>query len=1453
MKITLRKYAQEGNLANEYNALRNIVDSEGQILPFDTDELAMDLTHPLQIDCQPSYDGTVNLIINDDKNPPRIINSRFTKIEGERYRIITRNQRKQTNLYEVGKIDQQTRLFRTLNTIPKAQLYDIGYHGQLAAGNYVFYVKFGDEDNNKTDIMAETGVISIFFGTEGMPKTVRGGYYNERTNKNIKLLLKNVDTSFSNIYLYYSRSTCDMNGGRTEEFFEFREPFEITGSEMKINISGFEDVNPITRDDINIKYLSANAVKTQAQVQNRLFFGNIEADNPNNVELQQLSYYVKIECTDEPITNSILGFVDYDYKSSSKSSTNGEYYNAQNLYYRLGYWPEEIYRLGIVYIMNDDTRSPVYNLRGCDFSKTNGTNLSENRAEWFENDGFKTVPKENFLNLAKFENTYGVFKNIDAPVIREENTVQPIYYKASFCNELLAELKKLKVKGFFLVRQRRIPTTIAQGLEIGINKNCWVPMLWDGKKYIAESFKSDTGVLTTNIGSRLLSSKEKQSSGLLCLDAMLTPSLQSAFSGLNFVVKEFANTKIAKSGRKYKYMIAKRNEDEMKGSFSPKLIYIQEQCTSKVIDDFGFSTRAGSETSVSEIQFWDKPERSVYLSKNPKLVRGLYSPFIGTNMNLKNGRIYNIKVAGYNENFQKEYFDVRGNDNSPFFPITDRYSIYDEVDENTVIPAFRGDCFINTATIRINRNFTDPDVPICDFIIDENTWKDNYKGYYGAIYTNGRSGSGDQQVDALRNIAEAIVGASEDKDEKNVTKFYKMNRADVNSVPLGMWATYKCLSNYNLSLRSIDAGNATEYALLGNPRSFYPLTGASLKSAYKMAESTALNTGYNKTVGDRFNTKYEDLPYIKDQFDNRIMFSNLQVNDQFKNSYRIFQGLSYQDVDRQYGGIVKIIPWYAGGSGNLLCVFEHGIGIVPINEKALVNTTLNQSIHFYGTGVIGRDVTVVSDETGSTWPESIIKTPLAIYGVDTYTKKIWKMPLGGSGFETISDMTMQSFLNDFITFKEADKTPIIALRNVKTHYNDYKGDIMFTFYDYEHNTEWNICYNERTKIWTTRYSWTPLFSENINNQYYSFDKKRAEVLSLIGLNRNTELGLKTENNVYDGNDFSTELELVGYHSFKDFIIETESIRVVYYDEGFKETTFDYKSKVELSNNDQWTISSNILDYNIDKEILYYVVNMNVTPRRWDDKTNTWIVLPPFKECIAIKSDKPGDSETHDRNGVYLHGRAGVHDEINYFDENKENNIQPTKWYDRQEPFEIEFVVTQPTGLHKIFDNLVIISNNVKPNSFEFEIEGDVFDFNKAGLYWKDHSDEDKEFDETYNKKKFTTVNNFEYQTSQKFDNVKIKWDHRLDTYSLNVSQNSKDIKEVGRMRGNIHYKEDSWKYSIEPIKYIPKYKVDNTVFESKETKEARIRDKFCKVRIKYTGEDLVIITAIKTLVTLSYS
>lgn len=139
IKLTAKKYKPEGDLSHEYNPLHNQMNSDGSIGDFTTSEINIDLNKPVNIECQPSYDGTVNLIINDDMNPPRIINTRYSVIEDNRYRRIERNQTEQTNLYKEGKVDAQTRLFRNINKIPKIELLDVSYHGQLK-GEIILFI-----------------------------------------------------------------------------------------------------------------------------------------------------------------------------------------------------------------------------------------------------------------------------------------------------------------------------------------------------------------------------------------------------------------------------------------------------------------------------------------------------------------------------------------------------------------------------------------------------------------------------------------------------------------------------------------------------------------------------------------------------------------------------------------------------------------------------------------------------------------------------------------------------------------------------------------------------------------------------------------------------------------------------------------------------------------------------------------------------------------------------------------------------------------------------------------------------------------------------------------------------------------------------------------------------------------------------------------------------------------
>ena len=92
IKLKVKKYKDTGDIAWEYNPLRNLKKSDDQIDDFtvSNSQLKLDLENPIDIECQSSYDGSTNLIFNDDKNPPRIINTRVALLENNRYKIIKR-------------------------------------------------------------------------------------------------------------------------------------------------------------------------------------------------------------------------------------------------------------------------------------------------------------------------------------------------------------------------------------------------------------------------------------------------------------------------------------------------------------------------------------------------------------------------------------------------------------------------------------------------------------------------------------------------------------------------------------------------------------------------------------------------------------------------------------------------------------------------------------------------------------------------------------------------------------------------------------------------------------------------------------------------------------------------------------------------------------------------------------------------------------------------------------------------------------------------------------------------------------------------------------------------------------------------------------------------------------------------------------------------------------------
>ena len=151
----------EGEMRDQYSPLQNLVSEETSILgDFTTKKLDFDLEHPVDIILQDSYDGSVNMILNDNKNPSKLINSRFSIQDENRFIIPDHTGFKDTNVYDETTFEVDTDLKPIPLKIPKIKFNGLlSNHGKLSCGSYTFYFKLADADGNESEIVAESGIV----------------------------------------------------------------------------------------------------------------------------------------------------------------------------------------------------------------------------------------------------------------------------------------------------------------------------------------------------------------------------------------------------------------------------------------------------------------------------------------------------------------------------------------------------------------------------------------------------------------------------------------------------------------------------------------------------------------------------------------------------------------------------------------------------------------------------------------------------------------------------------------------------------------------------------------------------------------------------------------------------------------------------------------------------------------------------------------------------------------------------------------------------------------------------------------------------------------------------------------------------------------------------------------------------------------------------------------------
>lgn len=1145
----IHKGAFNGNLAYAYapfqNLLTNTVLSD---LNIPLSNANIDVSQPLEISTEEAYDGSINLIVNDHTNPLKMVNSRFYLDSSTTYKIADRKGNLDTNIYTSDNFKVEAGMIKIVRTIPHVIFNGIDSGGQLKIGNYNFYFKLADYDGNESEFIAESGQVVCYVGNVNQPDSIRGGQIDEDSGKIVKFTIENLDLAYNYINVYFTRSTGNNNESKVEAY-KILNKFKITSVNSDVTITGFETSEKIDISDINIQYINIDACQSQTNCQNMTFVANTQKDYSLYDTLENYSLFI----TPEIAYDNDIGNLAYNY-SERYPNTGYEYYNASNIYYKLGYWTD-IYRFGIVYIMNDYSLSPVFNIRGC-------TDLTYN-FDWeiaTDNVVDSTVNVDNnYIISGTSHNAKGVVRiseeaSASKHVFNSTSPITPIGIKFTFHGNViegstLNEGLKDITKGFFIVRQKRIPTILAQGIGIATSTKSYFPTFYakynGNTGYVAESLlyngvpygstqQDSTGALKKYpmLGRSIFAldsiSGNVVNNALLCPEAAIRKDeYNSFFNSTDYLLRRvYVSDGVFedKVGDNKQFVITDLNYNKTDESINTELTLIESGVQLIQNSTYKFSSCIGDRQDASIhvdpiYGDYNDPEDSTTddnFNNSVTKVRGLFGSYLGTSATVSPGRYYNIYKSDYDESNMQEYFKIRYLDSSPYTPIGDRYewddltvTVYNSLTYTKTEAQYRGDCYINTVTMRMHHNFIDPVLPTNKTMRDQLTWYKNIRIKTKATTVGTTSTTGVPVDLYYRNMLQLFTykhneasklysGDNDDTsgtyeipygsiltpDNKHYQRYVDLNgefgaekieRASMNVVPQGLWVTVRICSSFNLDMRDWDVSHPEEEAEQKKKRGFYPLQALDLQN--NQEDSMEINHGISRTQGWKEYFEVPDVPFIKNSFNTRVYYSNVLQKSAFTNGNRIYEATHFKDYTMEYGAITKIIEWY----GTLVVICEHGIFKIPVNERALVSNQNGQNVYINTANVLPENPTVISNTYGSVFTDSITYNNNYIYGIDTIGKKIWRT--NGQKFDLISDMKIQKFLNDNIELSENEKTSTRTCF-VKSHFNAFKRDILFTYY---YNSKmWNICYNEILDKWITQYTWLPEFTENIDNIFYSF-------------------------------------------------------------------------------------------------------------------------------------------------------------------------------------------------------------------------------------------------------------------------------------------------------------------------------------------------------------------------------
>lgn len=1074
-------------------------------------QLSLDTISELEL--QDSYDGTLNIIINDrGQNPALLVNSGFVVLPNSQYRIVLRqgDASTQTNRYTHADFTSRLRLFPRGSTIAKARLVDVAEGGKLRGGEYTYYFTYCDADDNQTSICCELGPVYVGKTSSSSinPASSEGSRPGEAGSLRVRVQLSQLDPTLGYVRVSYAYRSGEPSA--VGEAWELNEKLRV-GSDGRLDFlhTGYSTEAGLSLDQLQHAAGSVSAFATMCQSGNHLLLGNIRQDLADNTGLAEFARQLRLgyeqvslnqvpgledtstlgESLYQPLaqqqqTGTPQGVVAYDY---SRAGWAGGYLNPLNSTYRLGYRGGESYVFGVRFILDDYSLSETYPLAGFDNVSGQYSEGSYNQDEngtLYGSDGWsQSVPWQNRNGVYRFPLAVkGQGPAVKPLVAGNGSSLNILAARVQLpSNGLIPEDLRKRCVGVQFMRAARQPNCVAQGYLVPTVRALAVS---PGDVY-DHLFPDMAGIYTGATG-----------------NLKVLPAVRGTLEG---VVRNYGNHELrGVFPFKFSNHLAGGSNsafDNKRWAFYSPDALLQPSAYLPALNEQQLQVKLLTTVYVRAAERYDNPTEVGYGSSTSLCKTISQQPLSG-------GDKYTdpqpaVSATAYwtlddqpavnRGHFGSQEKDLTGkNADGGRVLVGLSFDPYLGVQLDQAPASAAGD-WLNGLTLPTSNSGTGYEAS--EQVAQELTQAAQPTAYVANLYNRGGLLTTEQlrgvypasqvqqlsyapiserlswselesQLDANNTLllygGDTFVGVSYRRWCRSLQKSARRN--DDYDAPAGQVLSIVCESSVNPYLRSTDVSSTSA---LSSGASFLPLLGASTRNfnlyrgsdTYQQPESTRYNAGYTSWGSGPGNEQSSALPLV--------LSPAAQLDAPYRNrqfASRVWA--SAVSVDGSFNNGYRFLPplsfkdyerslgsivrLLSVGSNQVLVVHEHGLELLGLNEQTLTGQNQAGPVYAEALNLLPSQGRIISRELGCQHPLGVCVSPRGVYGIDVQRQCYWFWPLGG-GEGSVKR------LSDFNVsqllrpvLKNYQQRPVSLLNlDVRVVYDPARADVIFSLY---HNT-----------------------------------------------------------------------------------------------------------------------------------------------------------------------------------------------------------------------------------------------------------------------------------------------------------------------------------------------------------------------------------------------------------------